>query len=134
MNDIIFHIYKYMLLFLSITVRSFLFLYWLVLYNWSLPIYVLIIFDDGMLSYCCLYSHGIYVHMYASCLNGFTLVILGPFLLFARCEPRLRIKGLTLTYNGLLLTIVIWMESCLISTNTTSSYIYEGIWERRSSG
>lgn len=32
-------------------------------------------------------------------------------------------KIMHLRLNGLLLSIVIWMESCLIGTNTTSSYI-----------
>ena len=31
----------------------------------------------------------------------------------------------TLTYNGLLLQIVPWMETCLIGTHTTSSHIYD---------
>ena len=39
------------------------------------------------------------------------------------CEPRLRVEVRTLTYNGLLLQIVIWMEGCVIGTHTTSSYI-----------
>ena len=37
---------------------------------------------------------------------------------------RLRVEDRTLTYNGLLLQIVTWMESCLIGTQTTSPYIY----------
>ena len=40
------------------------------------------------------------------------------------CGPRLHVEDRTLTYNCLLLQIVTWMDSCLIGTNTTSSYIY----------
>ena len=36
----------------------------------------------------------------------------------------LRVEDRTLTYNGLLLYIVTWMESCLIGTLTAFSYIY----------
>ena len=31
--------------------------------------------------------------------------------------------------DGLLLQIVIWMESCLIGTHTTSSYIYDSSYK-----
>ena len=36
----------------------------------------------------------------------------------------LRVEDRNLTYNCLLLQIVTWMESCLIGTHLTSSYIY----------
>ena len=43
--------------------------------------------------------------------------------LAVRCEPMFHVEGRILTHNGLLLFA--WMESCLIGTHTTSSYIYE---------
>ena len=46
-----------------------------------------------------------------------------PLQLDVRCEPRLRVEDRTLTYNGFF-QIVIWMESGLIGTHTTSSYTY----------
>ena len=49
---------------------------------------------------------------------------LPPDQIAVQCEQRLCVEGCTLTYNGLLLQIVTWMESCLIGTHTTSSYIY----------
>ena len=48
----------------------------------------------------------------------------GLLSLSVRCEPRLCAEDRTLTYNGLLLQIVTWMESCLIGTNTRSFEIY----------
>ena len=40
------------------------------------------------------------------------------------CESRLCFEDCTLTYKGLHLQIVTWMEGCLIGTHTTSSNIY----------
>ena len=58
----------------------------------------------------------------------FTLVIVGPFIAWCSvwAKGRLRVEGRSLTYYCLLfiIYIVIWIESCLIGTHTTSSYLY----------
>ena len=53
-------------------------------------------------------------------LNGFTMVIFGAIysLLFGVSLTTV------LTYNGYLLQILTWIESCLIGTHTTSSYFF----------
>ena len=53
-----------------------------------------------------------------------TSIFWGPLYHAVHCEPGLRVEGLTLTYNDLLLHIVTWMENGLVDTLNTSSYIY----------
>ena len=61
---------------------------------------------------------------WVSRLNGFTLDIFGaPYgLLFGVNQGSVTVENRTLT--GLLSQIAIWMESCLIGTHTSFSYIF----------
>ena len=68
------------------------------------------------------------VDRWFSRLNGFKLVILGPFIVC--CSVWAKAPCWTVHWPIMIyfFKIFIWMESCLIGTHTTSSYIYLSIY------
>ena len=60
------------------------------------------------------------------CFFNYFLVRIQRYVEVCKILPRVRVEGHTLVYNGLLLKVVTWIEICLLSILTTSSFIYIG--------